>query len=32
MKDETKFQNRYRILSNRLSGWDYDAELYKNES
>lgn len=26
MKNETKFQNRYRILSNRLSGWDYSNE------
>ena len=26
MKNETKFQNRYRIPSNRLSGWDYSNE------
>ena len=26
MKNETKFQNRYRIPSNRLPGWDYSNE------
>lgn len=26
MKNETKFQNRYRIPSNRLSGWNYSNE------
>lgn len=26
MKNVTKFQNRYRIQSNRLSGWDYSNE------
>lgn len=26
MKDEVKFQNRYRIPSNRMSGWEYNAE------
>lgn len=25
MKDESKFQDRYRISSNRLSGWNYNA-------
>lgn len=26
MKDEPKFQNRYRIPSNRLFGWNYNTE------